>query len=388
MPGEMFGAPTGLSAGLADEQSIVHNNFQALEAMGRLSMVPINAEHVQAQTKHLDIMGKAETLKYENELRWSQALQKMGKSGDGKPVGPEEIASKGWDLANLAIESGQPERGMKMAVEASNMQSHLASAATAQVRQARLAMSTQRDMMTMAGEKLGSVRSQEDLDKWMLETAAMSGDKAHQRIVYSPAVVKNLEQGFMTVKDRLASKEREVMDNARLGLISAQASHIRFRENQTKWMNDFRTAKEANRGKAEGKVLNVSRSMKDAATALLDDEQPGLSATESRYVMNLIASEASAAQQNNRALSPMAAVRDVYEKHKKDFQVTTSGGMNLPVLGNVGGKTSTKFIRPTALPKDPAKVKDGDWYTAPDGRTGQVRSGVFYPVDEDDDEED
>ncbi len=387
MAGEMFGAPAGLIAGTQQNDARMLNAFKGAQAFGEIQLQPYKMAELAAQTQEHTANARLK----EDELRTNALLAASMRSagqGEGPPPDPADMMQQ---LGTTALQSGAIKQGSKLLLDATSIRQKGASEARAAA-QAQLA---QLRAVHLEAQQLGAVMAnvtdQQTYNQARMLAASQGSDVSALPEIYNPQLVSHLRSAAMSVaeQNRIQIQELEAARH------QADSEDLRKTREATRELTRARTSyterREATLGKAGGGVGVIGEPAEaavKAAKSLIKNEFPDL--PDSELAARDIAARARILVRQNPALDIAQARYQAFNEAKLagDFQV--SGGVDVPLVGKVGGdnryvgggKTSA-----TALPIpmngkkiDVAKTIDKRFYSTDDGKIWQRQGRKMLEV--------
>ena len=350
MAGEMFGAPAGIRAGQADEQSLAMNKLAMAKTAGDIAMQPDHARLLAAQ---------AGTAEY--GLKSAIDIDNIAKriAAEGQPRAADSTLSKDPVLGPMSsaldntmrmseglIQGGHAQAGIDMMNKASTVISHLSTAARARTLQGLDIARTEAASIGRGASLLGAVTDEASYalakDAWKSDPLMqghpfpfgdMSYEQAKDRI---PMVVRSAisaDQQARLDTNKLAEQHRET---ARRNEENFKQFRKNIMERNTK-LNEARAGRLSTVG---GKAVGTpAKAEVDQALLLVGKDYKDMDAVEKYSLAFDAASQARALRANNRGLSASEALYQGYTAARANVLP----GASKTVMGIEYGKESPKY---------------------------------------------
>lgn len=373
----MFGAPTGISAGQAD-------NLALLSAGMKLQEQEVALPHQQALTRLANAQAGTAEFNLQGEQAAAAALAKASAGGGGKAAGSNPL----WGVSDALLNAGLFTKGMQAANYASMQDSRAATARAAESRQTHYQYVAAKDKLDLIGRLYSEVTDQASLDAANAAYVRQFQEMpSWAEAPYSPDLVKGIQSESLNTKQRmdLAFKQRD--EQRREADSSSLRSYRAFMKDYHSRMADEATRRgdisEKNAG-SKGALMPAKQEILDAAK-LVQKDFPSLPAEDAQLAGRIIASRARMILRNNRGLDAGQALQRAYEQERGagSLQHVPSAWYN-PL------KSATDTYTPRGRGKSPSsalpapadrKFQPGSWYTTPKGPM-LFQDGMFYSEQE------
>lgn len=378
---EMFGGPVGTSAYDANARANMQTGVQATEALGRIAMQPDAARLLRAQAgeKEQDVAD-----------RQAMAALMKGASAPGAPGGPAgstnpfALSDFFNQQATAAARAGLTKQAQELAKTAANLTQSEASALSSNTTARLNQLKTIKERSSLMGQLFGEARSTADWDRANAVFEFQTGQASpYAGVQYNPGLVDTIRTQAVTVKERLEAEDRrlsrELTEAHRSKTRGISAANLTIAEERLQLDKDReeRLAKAGGKGAvgaATREEINETKRLMKLDGIDIDKVDPdSLGST-----AFAVASRAREMQQENRALGRAAALQRAFTEMKEagDLDIAITGGADLPIIGQVGGKR--KFERDPARALPPAArsaLKDNVETTFANGQTWTLVKG-------------
>lgn len=317
------------------------------------------------------------------QARMAQLAQAEAASGANKTP-----ADQLEDMANMAMKSGLTASGAKMATDAAGIRLKQAQTAQAQGRTFQAQATAAQAELKMAEGLLSNVTDQASWDAANSLFESMTGRQSPLKsIPYSPALVAQLQQATLTLKDKLKLKIDEMNAQTRAESAASAESFRAFRKGYLAQDLQLRKDREARLAKPGGRNADMGAPVKselDHADDLLQEVFPDLPDTERTNAAYVVAARARALRKTTPGLDADAAMERALTESRGQFK-TLNDSYKFMGIGIPGtSKKVTHFERsgkPAAsatgkstmdLPPNPTaqSLKAGQAYRLPGGQVG------------------
>lgn len=376
---DMFGGPVGTSAYDKDFREAVHVESQAVGTLAHARL--FNAE-AAAKEQEAEQQKQLAALMQNASLPGGAPAGPGGTPGEAPAGNANPFSLSGFfnSQATLAARAGLPKAAQELAKTASTLSQHeastLSSNTTARLNQLKI-IGERSELM---GQMFGAATDQSSWDRSNALFEFQTGQPSPYRgVQFNPALAQTIREQALTVKERLAAEDRKMTRentqeyrDARLTQHDANISIAQARLG-------LERAREARLEKAGGKGaagaptteerLEVKRLMRLSGidTDKVDSDSLGSTAF-------AVASRARELQQENRALGRQAAITRAFTEMKEagDLDITVKGGVDLPIIGQVGGKGKFERGLPAAAK---ASLKEGFETSFSNGQVWTLKDG-------------
>jgi len=318
-----------------------------------------------------------------------QARMAGGQQAGGKPPEMSEMAQGLAEDAMSFIAAGDPMRGNQLLTSASQLLSRSAQASKAKVEQARTQAIMQQKQVDDLARLTSGVRDEQSwrqaLAWWQRthEGEQVSPEfEAISRLPYSPQLMRLLQDGATSVKDKIAQQmkklelaEREKHDRAMEGL---QRARVDQGERRTRAYEERQKNLEKTGGKAN--KVNVPGYLISAANDAIKRRFPELELKSDRSEMaHAVAAKAAQMQQDTPGLDINTALYRAVEEEGKNITKETVGqstilGKKVPFTG----QEQTAYRGPGATAASPMKIPANGAAGLVSDRWYQTPKGVLY----------
>ena len=333
----MFGAPTGISAAEADIRA------QQLHEMS-MSMGKVKLEEAQlqltGQKKMMDLMQQMQSGNSPMAPKASlsgQALQ--GLTGDST----DRMASNLDLMANLAMQSGMPEKAKDFAVSASTLRHNSAMIAKDHTSQVI-------SELNLVGSLMDNVHDEASWRQANSMYEMQTGKKnPYSQLPYNPTVVEELRKGVMSAKDRALTDAAKAREKATEAVTAERQARVPLIRAQTELARErtvaLQKAGAVTKIPKAGDVKAITDLMiKDFGAAMLPEDARVLARPVAERMMDII---------KNQNLPQSQAAMKAYQEAKDagDF-----GGIRprVPTSGSAG--------KPLDLPASKDKLRTNMYY--------------------------
>jgi len=342
MASQMFGAPVGISAAMADQRA---NALNALTLQ-------------QGQVKL-----KADVLALQQEEEMIRLMQR-GRD-DGEPLTPTNMAESMDQMAEYAMQSGQPVKAEKFASTASTIrhQTHENEKAEQDVLIKNL---------TMLGSLMGEVQDEQSWARANAMFQLQSGKASpYAKAKYSPELVAQIREGVQTAQQRALTDAARARVEASEAQVTESSTRRKLLEAQT----SYTKARERNLGKAGATSQLPNATDVQAVTDLLmQDYRTSLPIEEARILARPVAERAKKLMVE-RELTRSQAAALAYQEAKN--------------AGDFGGLTETQKgagsrSNPLEMPKTSTLLKQNKYYALQGKYAGKVGrwNGTKFIIDD------
>ena len=361
---DIFGTARGSSAALEDMQRI-------------------------AQTQGQQLQNQKAGVELQEQQRMTALAQQEGQSGKS-PVEQME------DMATLAMRSGFVSSGSKLAGDAATIRLKQAQTQQNDARKFQEQATAAKTQLTMVEQLLSGVKDQESWDAANSLFESMTGSKSpFAGMEYHPAIVAQLQNSTLTVKDKLDLAIKQQNANTHAAAEASAASFRDFRRGILKQQVDIARQREGRLAKVGGKAGDVGVPVKgelDHASDQISKAYPNLPQDEVNNAAYSIASRARAIRKSTPGLDADTALDRALAEANQSGEFKTLND-NYKIMGvAIPGteKSTTHFTKsgkgPTPipgkaipLPANPsaANLKKGQQYQAPGGQIGTWNGSSF-----------
>lgn len=382
---DMFGGPVGTSAYDKDYREAVHVGTQAIESLGRTAMQPAQKRLLEAHATQAEL--EAAEHKAAAELMRNASMPVAGGAPGAGPAGnanPFTLSTFFNQQASVMARAGLPKQAQELAKTASTLMqqeaSTLSSNTTARLNQLKIIG----ERSEMLGQLFGSAKDQPSWDRSNALFEFQTGQPSPYRgVQFNPALSETIRNQALTMKERLQAEDRklarEATERHQRATEGAAATNITIARERLdlEREREARLAKLGGKGAAgtptEEERKEVKRLMRldGIDTEKLDTDSLNSTAFS-------VASRARELQQENRGLGRQQAITRAFEEVKAagDLEISTTGGVDLPLIGQVGGKRKLGRDPAAQLPSAArSALKEGVEVTFANGQTWTLEKG-------------
>lgn len=326
---DLFGAPVGISAAIGDVRQLGELAMQP----GRLAMQPDQARLLKAQAG-------IEEMKLQEEQRYAGALSAAAAGGTGGPAGGS-MADQIGRLAELTLSAGAPNKAMKLITEYSALKGHEAQLLAANARTALAEAQMTKIKSQWVASHLMDATDPQSWQQTNADYEATFKEPSPYKVQpYSPELVNRLQNGALTVKERMDLRIKELNRQSLEASRKSTEQHQRTMEryDAVKAQAAATRAKVAEE-QAGGRMPPAGYTAE--AVDLLTHDYIDMEPNEARSKGRQVAERAQELIRHNRGLKPTEAVASAY------LNMQQEGAFNdyakIPVKG-VKGDASQKAL--------------------------------------------
>lgn len=340
---DLFGAPAGVA--LAEEG-------QRAQQMHELSMAKGETELAQAQIA---------LSTQQRMLQLMSGAQAEGQQGGGSsPFQTDDLAGNMDALAQMAMQSGMPEKAKDFAVAGSTLRKN-------QIDLTDKKLSSDIKEMTIMSSLLDGIEDQAGWQRAQAMYQIQTGKPSPwARVQYNPQLVDKLKMGIQTAKDRALTQAALAREKSTQSEMREREARIPLIKAQTRLAEERTTAL-----KKTGAVTKIPKSGDlRAVTDLITKDYGGSILPEDMRVLARPVAERMVDLMKNQKLSQSEAAMRAYNEAKEE--------------GAFGGvrprsKMPGTVNRPMELPDDPKKLRPNMYYNR-GGKTFLFTGQAFMPV--------
>jgi hypothetical protein len=336
-----------------------------------------------AQLQGQQLHNQSMAMQLAEQARMSQLAQQEAAQGAGKSPADQLEA-----MANLALKSGFTASGSKMATDAAGIRLKQAQTIAAGSKSFQAQATAAKTELNMADSLLSGVNDQASWDAANSLYESMTGRQSpFKGVPYNPAMIAQLQQATLTMKDRLHLKIEEMNAQTRAASAEGAQSFRNFREGYLAQDLALRRERETRLSKPGGKNADIGAPVKsevDHADALLKEAFPDLPDSERTNASYTVAARAKAIRKTTPGMDADTAMQRAITESRGQFKTLNDSykilGMDVPGTGH----EVTHFTHPgmptapqpgksaMALPPNPTAqtLKGGQAYKLPGGQVG------------------
>lgn len=367
-------------------QQVVNNQriAETTRLFGEIAMQPVEAQLKLEQARYAGSRAGLAEQQLKNQQAWAAMIkQRMSAAGQPGTSTPQMSPSAQLNAAaNDALEYGSMTMDPKALVAAGSLARAASQITENEARTTGIQAKNQTDRLDRALGVLDSDLPDDQKMEYLMQ--AVPADKPGEadmvrRMLTTPEGRTALRRTVMTERQRISADAQQqnadrLEENSKLTrrLRDAQITHLNALT--TKLRNS-----EAAGAKAGKPLVTVSGKEEEAAARELLSRYPGLADKDAASGLDTLARNVALDAKNNmrQGMRPEAAMDKAikgYADHLVSFTQRT-GGVNLPLIGNVGGTNThtTRVAQP--LPAKPADAVEGQIYLSPRGPVRRVKGG-------------
>lgn len=357
-------------AGISQAEEDMLREAQTTEHLGKVAMQPfeLRTKRAEAEHKELEVAGERRMEEIQRRRaaeRATRPTQQLATSAGGNSAG-DLAAAQLYEMAQDAIDAARPKLAGDIAIKASQIRQHEASATNSQ---ANARLHTLQGEIQAANLLARHVNSDTVTDQASWDNAwAQLGVRAPGP--YNPQQVKDIQRAAISEHEKLTREHQDLTRKETKRMHDAHIQDIIDRKPLIQARVDLDNARTARLGRDHGRGGTGEPKPADVkvATDLLDTDYFNIDPSEARTVGRDIAAEALDRVQRNPSLNYREAVKEVYLEQQAagDFEIY---GRKKP-KEVTGGKTREK---PLAVPVASGggalvnKLIKDRWYSTPKG---------------------
>lgn len=295
------------------------------------------------------------------------------------------LADQLESLARTSADAGYINKAQELGKTSALMRSREAAADASANSAALSRIRTSQREAQLVGQLFGSVNNQADWDRAIATYEFRTGKESEFRgTPFDPATAARATQEALTANERLGLEEKSLGRKAqekyrgrRLDQIDTQ-NEIRDRRVTLEEEREARLAKLGG-GKA---ITSPSVDEQQQAARMIQKDYEGLDPKDRKDAAFSIAAEARALRRRNPALDAAGALAQAYAAAKQsgDFAMNEGmGGSGLLKKPTYTGRGKSSDV-PASLPPSRKELKEGRYYTNPQGQVGQWTKQGFVLV--------
>lgn len=393
---DMFGSPVGTSAYDKDFREAVHVGAGAIGTLSHARLYNAQAaekEQEAAQQKELAaLMAQAAGGGAAPGGAPGSAPVGVGSVPGAAPAAgqnPFSLSTFFNNQAAMAARAGLPKAAQELAKTASTLSQQEASTLSSNTTARLNEMKIIGERSEMLGQMFGGAKDESQWNRSNALFEFQTGQPSPFRgVPYSPQLATQLADQAVKVKDRLAEERRRLehddLQDFRGARLRQHATALDIANERLRLAREQEARLQKNGGKGAAGAPTAEELRETKRLMRLDGiNTDKVDADSLNSTAFSVASRARELQQENRALGRQAAITRAFSEMKEsgDLDIQTTGGVEVPLVGKVGG--TQKFGRDPAraLPAAAkAALKEGHETTFTNGQVWTLKGGKVTRV--------